>query len=237
MEVIKLLNTFENLLYEIATWLVFLPKTFVQVVFKPKKTQKYLLAEWGKAPSERFKDHLSPVFFWLFIAVLPTVLLLRLPSTSVTIFLPITTSLPWDVSIFFSAITLLITPLLYASVLLKIDGKHIEKETLKRLFYLQCLYCAPYQASEIPLLITQFAAESNPGISNGFIIGGYVFWLVGLTWFNLVQIFIFKHELYIPWWKSTATVLITFLVNFLLEFLLILLIGLVSIGLLVTKTN
>jgi hypothetical protein len=71
MDFIQTLHSLEEAVYEIVTWVLFLPKTFVKVFFRPDWIQAYVTAEFDKEPAERFQAYLSPILFWLIVAVVP----------------------------------------------------------------------------------------------------------------------------------------------------------------------
>jgi hypothetical protein len=65
----KLLKTLEGAVFEVALWVLLLPKTLWQVLRHPVWVLDYTAAEFAKPEAERFDDYLSPVSFWLLIAV------------------------------------------------------------------------------------------------------------------------------------------------------------------------
>jgi len=67
----QLLKTLEGAVFEMALWVLLLPKTLVQVLRRPIWVLDYTTAEMAKPESERFDDYLSPVSFWLLVAVGP----------------------------------------------------------------------------------------------------------------------------------------------------------------------
>src|SRR5437016_3572875 len=71
MNILKILQSLEELLYELALWVILLPKTFFKVLFQPQWTYTYLISEWEKEPGDRYEHYMSPIFFWVIIAVSP----------------------------------------------------------------------------------------------------------------------------------------------------------------------
>src|SRR5215510_6159742 len=67
----KLLKSLEGAVFEIALWVLRLPKTFLQILRRPVWVFDYTTAELAKPEADRFDDYLSPVAFWLLIAVGP----------------------------------------------------------------------------------------------------------------------------------------------------------------------
>jgi hypothetical protein len=67
----KLLKSLEGAVFEIALWVLLLPKTLVQVLRRPVWVLDYTTAELAKPEADRFDDYLPPVSFWLLVAVGP----------------------------------------------------------------------------------------------------------------------------------------------------------------------
>src|SRR5262245_8100795 len=67
----QLLKTLEGAVFEMALWVLLLPKTLFRVLRRPVWVLDYTTAEMAKPESERFDDYLSPVSFWLLVAVGP----------------------------------------------------------------------------------------------------------------------------------------------------------------------
>src|ERR1700730_5777709 len=71
MDILKVLQSVEDLIYEVALWIVFIPKTFFRVVLHPRWCHTYVVAEFQKDSKERFEAYMSPVLFWLTTGVVP----------------------------------------------------------------------------------------------------------------------------------------------------------------------
>src|SRR5262245_32470938 len=71
MEPQKLLKSLEGAVFEMALWVLLLPKTLVQVLRHPVWVLDYTTAEFAKPEADRFDDYLSPMSFWLLVAVGP----------------------------------------------------------------------------------------------------------------------------------------------------------------------
>lgn len=61
MDLIRLLRSLEEFLYELIGWFVFYPRTFLRIVFHPGATACYTRAELGKDIDSQFQDTISPV--------------------------------------------------------------------------------------------------------------------------------------------------------------------------------
>jgi len=67
----KLVKSLEGAVFELALWVLLLPKTLLRVLRHPVWVLDYTTAEFLKPEAERFDDYVSPVSFWLLVAVGP----------------------------------------------------------------------------------------------------------------------------------------------------------------------
>jgi len=136
----KILQALEDVIFEIMAWLMLLPKTLIQVIFAPVKAIKYVSAEWEKKPDERFDEFLSPIVFWIIVAVLPlTYTLLSEKELQqggiLTIFL--------EDKIFLGAGIASLLLLVYVTWIELINNRPLRKSALKKMFYVQCYITSP----------------------------------------------------------------------------------------------
>jgi hypothetical protein len=234
MDIIKILQTLEEALYEVTTWLVLLPKTYFKVVIRPDWIQRYITIEWMKELPERFKNYLSPLLFWIFVVVLPYIFIFKIPLSKTAFLRPLLASFPQDTNIIFTAIILLIMPAVFSVMLLKVSGKPIDKETLKHVFYMQCYCCAPFQAATIPSYIVSYLVDLKPDLPQGIVTFSSLLFYVGIVWFIIAQTFIFKQELNKHWQKALGIVILTFCIEFLIEFLVVVVLLFVSLIMMVS---
>ena len=61
MDLIRLLRSLEEFLYELVGWLVFYPRTLWRVLVRPGEVARYTRGEFAKDPEHRFADAISPV--------------------------------------------------------------------------------------------------------------------------------------------------------------------------------
>jgi hypothetical protein len=71
MDVLKVLESLEELLYRLALWVVLGPKTLFTVIWSPGSINRYVADQLAKNADERFTDRLSPVLFWVLTALIP----------------------------------------------------------------------------------------------------------------------------------------------------------------------
>lgn len=211
MDFIKTLQSLEDAVFEIVMWTLLLPKTLFQIILKPNWIQDYITKEWEKKAEERFQDYLSPMIFWILLAVIP--------YAWVNIRNPGTQQLD-DKLIINSAISLLFAPIVYTVTLQRRLHKQIDKVSIKRFFYIQ-FYChAPIQLSS--LILKELLAHSSNTTYFGPLLASSLVFLIGvfdnvsvvhritaliiLLWQLLLETLVFRQELGIGLLKSIGLV-------------------------------
>ncbi len=202
MDFVKIFQSIEDVIYEIATWIVFVPKTLLYVLLRPQWIQPYVTGEWTKDVKQRFKEFMPPPLFWVIVAIVPDLLLyILLPDSKKDIYstLPLTDR-------FFAIATFSVgVPAFFAAMLQQIKEHGVEKDSLKRYFYIQCLVCAP---ALLGLLINQRLTEREAISPFQSLFMLIIVWLVG------VETIIFKQELDTNWWKALGLALLSALACF-----------------------
>lgn len=196
MDFVRTLQSLEEAVYEIVTWILFLPKTGFQVFFKPGWVHGYVSGEFEKKPEERFQSYLSPVLFWLIVAVVPYA------ATSLntdTTQLNIRFQIPDSSVLILPALVLIAIPMWFTLVLSWLKKISIDRASLKRLFYMQCYPVALFEIALLPLALR---VALRGGESAGLALIGQIGLTVGGLWFYLAEVLIFRHELDYAWWKA-----------------------------------
>jgi hypothetical protein len=180
MDFMKLLNSLEELLYEVMVMLVFFPRTLYLTARQPQRMMDYADTELGDVQSEQYSDTLSPPLFLmiclllshLFEVVVPRALPNPLPA-----FLHDTENL-----LMFRVFMFSLLPLVLSLRLLAKLGIALDRETLRPVFYSQCFVTAP-----ITLLIGAASAigRSDEGEAAGLVAG--LLLVGGLSWYLVQQ--------------------------------------------------
>ena len=71
MDLIKLLKSVDDFIYEIALWVLFVPRTFFKILFRPRWVCTYVEAELQKDKQARFQEYLSPILYWALVGLVP----------------------------------------------------------------------------------------------------------------------------------------------------------------------
>jgi hypothetical protein len=222
MDFVNLLHTLEDALYEVVMWVILLPKTLVRVLARPGWIQPYVTAEWEKKAEQRFQGYLSPMLFWVILGILPYAVW----NTNFNVETGANPTYvgPVESTFLLNAFALIIFPTYYAIVLQRLRREPIEKDAIKRLFYIECYVHAPIALLGAPLalLFLNWAAEfisstsaAVPGNSN--LLLAYL-GLIGL-WVVLVESVIMRAELKTSWPRAVWLSLVYSLTGFVLMLL------------------
>jgi len=140
MSQFKILQALEDLIFEIMAWIMLLPKTLFQVIFTPVKIIDYVRSEWEKKPEERFDQFLSPIFFWIMVAVLPLTytLLTEKELQQDGIFAVFSEN-----KLLLGACIAALPLLVYVTWIELINNRPIRKSALRQMFYVQCYITSP----------------------------------------------------------------------------------------------
>jgi hypothetical protein len=202
LDLLKILRSFEEFLFEATSWLIFYPMTLWRVLRDPLAAMDYSDREQADPDERRYDDALSPPLFLLATLVLINLLLVAAhapppPGTS-TLVRTLTES-PQNL-VLFRSLAFSLIPLVAAASLLHRQGRRISRETLRAPFYAQC-YLAALCAAFVSIggLIFQ-----RPEVANG--IGGAII-VAGFLWFQWVQTRWFRRRLNLGWVKAAAVAL------------------------------
>lgn len=81
----KLLESIEDLVFKIITWIIFIPKTIYKVLLHWEWAPGYVKAELKAEEKERFDEYISPVFLFLAVAILPAAIVSTIDEMGVEI--------------------------------------------------------------------------------------------------------------------------------------------------------
>ena len=188
MDFMRLLQSLEELLYELVSWLVFYPVTLWRTLTRPRQMMRYADVELGDSLEERYKDTLSPPLFLLLTLLFAHGLELALIAHRDDGMLP--DMLRNDTNLLiFRAFLFSFFPLLMAVRLLRHAGTRLDRETLKPPFYSQCYVAAPFAFG--------FSAGMNITRTGhqGWIVTGTAIALLSVLWYVIVEVRWFRQDL------------------------------------------
>lgn len=140
MNAMKILQSVEELLYEVMSWLLFYPRTLFMTLRHPLRTMHYSDAEQRDKPEKQYLETLSPPLF--------LVLSILLAHGLEMVFGVGVTNEPNPVSRFitaneqnllaFRALMFSLHPLVFAWAFLKLSGHKVDRDSLRTPFFAQC---------------------------------------------------------------------------------------------------
>lgn len=182
MDLLKILRSFEEFLFEAVSWLVFYPLTLWRIVRGPLAAMDYSDREQSDSEEHRYDDALSPPLFLLATIVLANLLAmaLHIPPPPESSELTKTLFASQQNLILFRSLAFSLVPLVAAVTLLRHEKKRISRETLRAPFYAQCYLAAVCAAC----VSVGGAIFQRPEVPNAL---GAAIMLGGAAWFLFVQ--------------------------------------------------
>lgn len=200
MDLIRILRSFEEFVFEATSWLVFYPLTLWRIVRRPLTTMAYSEREQADPEEQRYDDALSPP-----LLLLATVLLVNLigaaahvppPPGSTEVIKALNAS--QQNLVLFRSLVFSLVPLVAAATLLRRKGIALSRETLRAPFYAQCYLAAPcavfISAGGIVL-----QRRDLPDVI------GVLGIAAGTLWFLIVQARWFRAQLSVSWLNGAVT--------------------------------
>jgi hypothetical protein len=147
MNFMQWLNSLDELLFEILSWVIFFPITLWRIIRHPLSMMAYADAQLALPEDDQYGDALSPPIFLVLSLLLAQALELTLVGTNAIVrsrhglasLVDDNTSLLLLRLILFG-----IFPLLMATRLVRKRGAGLDRKALKPPFYAQCYLAAPF---------------------------------------------------------------------------------------------
>lgn len=213
MEFLKFIRSIEELLYEVMTWLLFYPRTMWRVVTRPGSLIDETTSELAEKDEEQFLDLVSPPLFLMLSILLAHALELaahvdtgELKSELARRVTASDTNL-----LIFRVVVFSLFPLVMAVGLLKRQRRPIDRKILRRPFYLQCFYAAPFAIFTSGGVILARLDLPMPAR-----LAGLALWLATTGWYLAVQAHWFRRLLGVGPWRGLAIALERLTFGFLL---------------------
>ena len=147
MDFFKLLQSLDDLLYEVMAWLVFYPVTLWRAIRHPQRMMRYADAELVDDVGEQYSDTLSPPLFLLISLIISHAIeLLAIgQSTLVTRTAGLDRLIDSDSTlIVLRVLVFSLFPLGMATRLVQRQKIGLNRKTLRPPFYSQCYVAAPF---------------------------------------------------------------------------------------------
>lgn len=191
MDMLKLLRSFEDLLFELLSWVIYYPLTLWRVITRPLQMIRYSNHEETEATKERYTDTLSPPLFLLVTIALLHGLELSLGTpmltTKTAVGRAITAS---DENLIIArSILFALLPLFAAWRYISAKGAPLERKYLRPPFYGQC-----YLAAVFALLLSGSITITQHG-ATGMKWAGEAGAVAAIIWYLVVQTLEFRVSL------------------------------------------
>jgi hypothetical protein len=160
MDFFKLLQSLDELLYEVVSWLLFYPVTLWRVIKSPLKLMMAAESELLQAERKQFDDVIPPPLFLLLTLIIAHLVELAILGRSkLAVENPeLSNMLGNDINLtVFRVLMLSILPLAASIRLVQARGLKLDREILKAPFYAQCYAAALFTI----LLVSAFAVAGH----------------------------------------------------------------------------
>ena len=184
MNFFNLIQSLDDLLYEVMSWLVFYPVTLWRTLVRPLQMMDYSDIEQGDAADEQYTDTLSPPLFLLLSLILVHAAEIALVGDDAMIaskvglaaFVSNNTDL-----IILRIVSFSLFPVMLATRLVRAQGLQVNRDTLRAPFYSQC-----YVAAVLAMLLGGGVILIKLAHDWSVLAGGALA-LFGLLWFGFLQ--------------------------------------------------
>ncbi|MBL8649372.1 MAG: hypothetical protein JNL35_03095 [Sphingopyxis sp.] len=192
MNFFNLLQSLDELLYEVMSWLVFYPITLWRTLVRPLRMMDYSDTEQGDASDQQYTDTLSPPLFLLLSLILVHAAEIALVGNDAVVASKV------GLSAFVSTNTDLIIlrivmyslfPVMMATRLVRAKRLQVNRDTLRAPFYSQC-YVAAVLAMKLGTAVILIKLGHDWSLLAGMALA-----LFGLLWFGFLQTAWFNQHL------------------------------------------
>ncbi|KQT88040.1 hypothetical protein [Aurantimonas sp. Leaf443] len=184
MDLMNLLKSVEELLYELVSWLLFYPLTFWRIVRHPIRMMAYAEAELAADPKSRYGAALSPPIFLFLTLLIAHLFELRfgLPTRELTGAMADQRNL-----LLFRAVVFSLFPLMMAVQRVRRLDQKLTRETLRPAFYSQCYAAGPFALSfDLAMTSVRYATPEAVMATVAILGAGFVWYVaVETRWFAL----------------------------------------------------
>jgi hypothetical protein len=218
----KILQSIDAFLFEIAFLVISIPRTFFRVIFTPRWINSYVQSELKKDAQCRYESYVAPMIFFVVVGVLPLTAganyLLQQNENKFLAFLAkkfISASLEGKLT----ALSVFLTsfPMGFAAAIQRIKRQPLTRSLLQPVFYTQCMSFAafyPLLFGSYYLLLRHIEMRRNTDEI------GVFEWPPYLLFFDLAGILfiynetrIITEELNTKWWKALVVISLGYFVS------------------------
>ena len=192
MNCFNLLQSLDELLYEVMSWLVFYPVTLWRVLVHPLKMMDYSDVEQGDVSDQQYTDTLSPPLFLLLSLIIVHAAEIALVGNDAVVASKVGLSALVSTNtdlILLRIVLYSLFPVMMATRLVRARGLQVDRATLRAPFYSQC-----YVAAVLAMMLGTAVILIKQGHDWSVLAGGALA-LFGLLWFGFLQTAWFNQHL------------------------------------------
>lgn len=209
MNVLTILRSVEELLYEVMSWLLFYPLTLWMTLRRPLRTMAYSDSEQRDKPEKQYLETLSPPLFLVLSILLAHAVELAFGLQQVEGGSAIGRFVTGNdqVLLGFRALVFGLPGLIFAWLALRLTGKHVDRESLRTPFFAQC-----YLSGTTAILISLGSSGVRYPDETATIVGMTVI-LAATLWYVRVQAVWLQKETGLKLWPALGLTLLTFVAS------------------------
>lgn len=179
MDILQLVRSLEEFLYEAMTWLLFFPRTLWRAITRPMTLIAEADAELAEGLEQQFTNIISPPLFLMMCVLIAHIFEVSMHLGVHKLSSPLAKDIFSSDTrlLIFRSVTFGLYPLLMARGTLKRLGLAVDRTTLRRPFFLQCYLAGPL-ALTTSLFFDMMRVPELPWQIAGLIIG-----LAGGLWY------------------------------------------------------
>jgi hypothetical protein len=188
MDLIAIIRSLEELLYEVMGWLIFYPRTLWRIITRPAVMIRYSASEQGDKPADRYADALSPPLM-LLITVLVTHFVAMAIGDKEMVAGPGTLFKSPQNLLLVRALLVAILPLMFTVLSMRRRRLEIDRTTLREPFYSQCFLAVPFVlAFELAILVGRMGHSIAQPFALAISMAGLGWYLWAQTsWITLLE--------------------------------------------------
>jgi hypothetical protein len=209
VDLLKILRSLEEFLYEAITWLIFYPRTLWRIVSQPLTMAKYASTEIDQKTDNQFTDAISPPLFLMLTLGLAHVIELSSNSAGLVVKSAIGQSILNNEQnlLIYRSIAFSIWPLVFASAYLQTTKVALDRDSLRGPFFAQCYITAPFALGLS--LGTSLIHQPEDWLR----VAGLSSMMIGLSWYIITQTRWSRLRLNLGWWRALAFALLQLVIG------------------------
>jgi hypothetical protein len=192
MNFFNLLQSLDELLYEVMSWLVFYPITLWRTLVHPLRMMDYSDVEQGDVSDQQYTDTLSPPLFLLLSLIIVHAAEIALVGNDAVVASKIGLSALVNTNtdlILLRIVLYSLFPVMMATRMVRAQALQLNRDTLRAPFYSQC-----YVAAVLAMLLGTSVILIKQG-HDWAVLTGAALALFGLLWFGFLQTAWFNQHL------------------------------------------